>query len=402
MPTLNSWHCNRFTGLFRSGGFLPLRAHDPQVHVWAGTPAYLDANSATAVGGASWSKEKAELAGLGEAIERLATHALPGDTTLDACFADWGEKDPAVDPRDFVLFHPEQYAQVSFEPLTRNTKCQWVRYRTIRSGEIRWVPKELAFMDLRFSSRPRFGPNVSTGWSAHRTPQEALSRGVREVIERDAVMGAWWGAYPLYEHSGQAVFHKRSSHALRVCRPNLRYRFYRIDSPYSSHVTIVTVEGEDEEGLVFSIGSACRATLMDSWEKALLEAIQGRHYARYLLASTPACDVPRTFAQHTVFYSHNRERLEETPLTRAPQEEWMGENEESLTALLSRLPHPPLFRLMTPPPVSEAGLDWVVVRVIAPGLQPLHGDHTLPYLGGELWGDRPISDYDSIPPHPFA
>ena len=28
---------------------------------------------------------------------------------------------------------------------------------------------------------------------------------------------------------------------------------------------------------------------------------------------------------------------------------------------------------MTPPALSEHGLDWVVVRVMIPGLQPMHG-----------------------------
>lgn len=401
MSGVNSWH-NRYTGLFRSGGFLPLRAHDPEVHIWAGMPAYLDAQSQTGVGGAHWTKEAAELAGLGEAIERLATHALPSDATLEASFANWAESDPAVNPSDFVLFHPDQYVGLPFEPLTEGTTCQWTRYRTVGSGEVRWVPKELAFMDLRYTSRPRFGPNISTGWSAHRTPQEALSRGVREVIERDAVMGAWWGVYPLYEHSDEAVFRRFPNYAEKVCRPNLRYRFYRIESPYSSFVTMVTVQGEDKEGPVFSIGSACRGSLLGSWGKALLESIQGRHYVRYLLQSTPESDVPRTFAQHAAFYSRKPDRFKETPLTRASKEDGFEGQEESLAVLLNRLPHTALFRLMTPPPISEAGLDWAVVRVVIPGLQPLHGDHTLPYLGGRLWGKRAIEDYTSIPPHPFA
>ncbi|HEY0195011.1 MAG TPA: hypothetical protein VGC42_28050, partial [Kofleriaceae bacterium] len=75
---------------------------------------------------------------------------------------------------------------------------------------------------------------------------------------------------------------------------------------------------------------------------------------------------------------------------------------ESLRALLRRLGdrHAPVFRLMTPPAMHDLG--WVVVRVILPGLQPLHGDHALPFLGGPAWGDRPVAAYAEIPPHPFA
>ena len=31
-------------------------------------------------------------------------------------------------------------------------------------------------------------------------------RGLQEVIERDALVGAWWGRYPLEEHDSERVF----------------------------------------------------------------------------------------------------------------------------------------------------------------------------------------------------
>ena len=62
--------------------------------------------------------------------------------------------------------------------------------------------------------------------------------------------------------------------AARFLRPNLTYRFYRIDSPFSAHVTLVTLSGEDREGWCFSVGSACREARGPSWRKAVLEAVQ--------------------------------------------------------------------------------------------------------------------------------
>ena len=74
---------------------------------------------------------------------------------------------------------------------------------------------------------------------------------------------------------------------------------------------------------------------------------------------------------------------------------------EGLAHLVERLggERPVLFRLLTPG--ALAGLGWVVVRVLVPGLQPLHGHHGLPFLGGPLWG-RPWSAWQAMPPHPFA
>ena len=96
-------------------------------------------------------------------------------------------------------------------------------------------------------------------------------RGLQEVIERDAVVGAWWGRYPLQEHPFSAVL-THLGDAARIVRPNLTYRCFRVLSPFSEHVTIVTLEGDDREGYCFSLGSSCRETRSASWMKALLEA----------------------------------------------------------------------------------------------------------------------------------
>ena len=51
----------------------------------------------------------------------------------------------------------------------------------------------------------RFCPGLSTGLACGRTGDPILLRGLQEVIERDAVVGAWWGRYPIEEHAWSAV-----------------------------------------------------------------------------------------------------------------------------------------------------------------------------------------------------
>src|SRR3954462_14448699 len=93
--------------------------------------------------------------------------------------------------------------------------------------------------------------------------QPVLLRSLQETIERDAVVGAWWGGYRLEEHDAKQVFAVLDpAIAPRLLRPNLRYRFYRIDTPFSAHVTVVTLEGKDRVGYCYSAGSACRETRM--------------------------------------------------------------------------------------------------------------------------------------------
>lgn len=377
---------SRYTGLFRSLGATPNRAHDPDVVVWAGVPANRPWPAQDAVGGAGWTDDAAERACVGEAIERWQTHPLPSDRLVRRAFVDWHE--PAIDPRRFVRFHPEQ--PIPYERLDHTTEVDWVACRVLGAGTPIWAPADLVFLDLRPDHVPRFGPTISTGWSAHATAQAALESAIFELVERDAIVGAWWGSYPLVEVDDPL----RDE---RLARKNLRYRWYRVITPRAAHVTIVSVEGEDREGYVFSIGSACRSDRRASFAKAALEAVQGRHYVRYLLRTTSADDVPTTFAEHAAFYSRHRARLAETCLANAER----GDDDagpEPLAKLIARLP-PIAFRHATPPALVDHG--YVVMRVIVPELQPLHGDHRMPFLGGPLW-NRPLAAWTTIPPHPFA
>jgi ribosomal protein S12 methylthiotransferase accessory factor len=402
----DAWYLSRFTGLFRASGAASRRAHDPAVAVWSGTPANRPVRGAVdSVGGAGWTDADAELAAVGEAIERWQTHRLPGDAVRRGPATGDGI-DGAIDPAAWVLFHPAQHAQPGFPfvPVASAGELDWVAFRRVADGARAWVPTELAFMDLRAGAVHRFTPAISTGWSAHRAIDRAVARGVQEVIERDALIGGWWGAYPIEALAFAA--------APALARPNLDYRAYRIASPFSDHVTMVTVEGEDREGYCFAIGSACRETRGASLDKAALEAVQGRHYVRYLRGVHAArgvtrLAVPHTFAEHAVGYSLDRPRLATTPLAAARPAaagDATAGTREPLAALIGRLgdAHPPLVRIMTPPALADPTLGWVVVRVMIPGLQPMHGDHALPFLGGPHWGARPIAAWADTPPHPFA
>src|SRR5262249_29716957 len=80
-----------------------------------------------------------------------------------------------------------------------------------------------------------------------------------------------------------------------------------------------------------------------------------------------------------------------------------GCGEDTVKTLAERLgpERPVLFRSMTPPALATEDLGWHVLRVVVPGLQPLHGDHRLPHLGGPLWAPRGLAEWEAMPPHPM-
>jgi ribosomal protein S12 methylthiotransferase accessory factor len=322
---------------------------------------------------------------------------------VECSYADWPLDEPAVPPSEWVLFHPEQYraSGFPFRPLENWSRCRWYACREIHTGELKWVPGGQVFLEP--GKDWSFAPALSTGLAAGRVGDPVVLRGVQEVIERDALVGSWWGRYPLEEHDWEAVFTRFSGElSARLRRPGLEYRFYRIRTPFSAHATVVTVQGEDRVGFVFSAGSACRGTRTESWEKSILEAIQGRHYVRHLLEMgfAPA-EAPTDFAGHAVWYSLHPRDLRRTVLSHpAAVEDAEAGIEEDLDVLRKRLAgRAVLFRLVTPSALVERG--WVVVRVVIPGLQPLHGHHGLPFLGGPLWAPRDVRAWGEVLPHPF-
>ncbi|HEY7307927.1 MAG TPA: YcaO-like family protein [Gemmataceae bacterium] len=406
------WYASACTGLFSRCGPVPRRPHDPAVCVWAGTlPRWGAEQKDLATGGAGWDEESAEAAGVGEAIERWQCRALPQDRLVTASHADWPLDEPAIEPERWVLFHPRQYARAGFpfEPFTRQTTVSWVCCREAGSGQPWWVPEELVFLMRPAGAPHRLGPAISTGLSCGRAGDPVLLRGLQEAIERDALMGAWWGNYPLEEHERRGVLAGLpSAVSERLLRPNLGYRCYRIVSPFSSHVTVVTLEGEDREGYCFSAGSACRETRAASWEKSFLEAVQGRHFVRHLKARAAdhmEADTPVDFAGHALYYSLHPEHFQVTVLNRAcaPVCSVDATAIENVRVLTSRLGarRPVLFRQITPPAMLAEGLDWIVLRVLVPGLQPMHGHHGYPFLGGPFWANRDIEEWQTLLPHPF-
>ena len=411
------WYFSPYSGMFSEHGLVPRQAHDPDVSVWSGSAPLPDPLSAPpATGGAGWDDESAQAAGIGEAIERLQAWPLPCDGVIESALGDWPLDETAMGPEHWVLFHPEQYALDGFpyQPVTESSVCRWVCLREALTGEPRWVPEELVFLSLPRGRQARFCPMISSGLSCGRAGHPVLLRGLQEAIERDAVVGASWGRYPLTEHNAQNVFaNLGEEYATRLRRPNLQYRFFRVGTPYSNNVTIVTLEGDDREGYCYSVGAACRETRQASWLKSILEAVQGRRYVRHLKRQYRQkpwpLEVPASFADHALYYSIYPGRLRETALGRASGTkseaviDVMAQQAEDLLQLSARLgpERPVLFRNLTPPALAAERMGWCVLRVVVPGLQPLHGHHALPFLGGSLWAPRTWNDWFGTPPHPF-
>ncbi|MBN2361265.1 MAG: YcaO-like family protein, partial [Deltaproteobacteria bacterium] len=107
----------------------------------------------------------------------------------------------AFDPREISLYQEEQYALPGF-PRPRfdpDLPLNWSWGYGLVSGQARLFPVELITMYLSDFSYPNrlVTQPLSSGGASHASYRRALLNGLRELIERDAHMIAWYKQIPL-------------------------------------------------------------------------------------------------------------------------------------------------------------------------------------------------------------
>lgn len=138
-------------------------------------------------GGTAPSRDAALAATLGEVAERYSASSPTPDGGVLATAARLGPR--AVDPARFALFSSEQYARAAFpfRPFTHTTPVRWVEAFAIPSGAPALLPRQLvhlAWRPERDSGEVPIGYSTSSGAACGCTLEEAVLRGLLELLER--------------------------------------------------------------------------------------------------------------------------------------------------------------------------------------------------------------------------
>ncbi|MGW4028792.1 YcaO-like family protein [Streptomyces sp. NPDC004838] len=233
----------------------------------------------TVTGGAALGDhEQARDAALGEAVERYCGNAVPAvlPTASHRRLTRTGR--PAVDPREFALYSPSQYAHRGFPFVapTPDLEIAWVPGTDLGDGEPVLVPASLAYVNYfrgAHAGEPPLNYPLLAGTAAGPSPGQAQRAALEEVFERDAVT-LWWlsGAQAtalVPEPSGPVAVAVGEAEAA-----GLRVTFLRIPSAFD--VMVVGAFIEDPARQLVAFGSACRPTTDAAAAKALTEAV-GTH-----------------------------------------------------------------------------------------------------------------------------
>lgn len=375
-------------------------------------------------GGTAPSRDAAYAAALGEVAERYSAASPAQDDGVLATAAELGSR--AVDPQRFALFSEEQYAREGFlfRPFTSTTPIRWVEAFAIPSGTPAVLPRQL----VRLAWRPEpgsgevpIGYSTSNGAACGCTLEEAVLRGLLELLERDAFLVVWANrvSLPRLDWTGHA---KLEDLDRRYFRPSgLAYEAVDLSAFFDVPTVLGVVRDERTPGAALGVGAAAAPRIEEAWIRALAEAFSVRTWARLTRdGSEVDPSAVETFDDHIRFYgsaerarfttfldasSERRDVRDITPL----EGDDVTAQIEALAARLESRGTSAYAAELTAPEIRDAGLR--VAKVVAPELCSLDVAHDARFLGGRRLyhaafdlGLRaaPLTPQELNPhPHPF-
>jgi ribosomal protein S12 methylthiotransferase accessory factor len=372
---------------------------------------------------------EARAAALGEALERYAGVSWPAAAVRHAR-RDQLDGD-SLDPRELVLYQPDQYADLPYAPYADTATIGWVVTRSLASGSLVHVPACAVLMGYTPASpAERICPPTSSGIATGATPAAAVLAALLEVLERDAFMATWMNRLPTrrVDPSGHPD-HDVADLCGAYARRGVAVELYLLPSDHPCKVFLALGVQERGDGPAVVAGLGADLDPGRAARKAILELGQVRPALRIDLRS------PRTRARvealvadqrlvttpddHALLYADRRRTgafdfLRQSPPAAcdwaAPDAAGTGARLAWLVAALRSQGSDVLYYDLTPPDMARLRLH--TARVLVPGFQPIHFGWKEPRLGGRRLYDLPyrlgVTQAPTAPamlnqdPHPLA
>lgn len=370
-----------------------------------GVPASGASKWKSASGGVGRTQQAATLAAIGEGVERycaaIAQVPLKPRSSIPA--------QHRLDAEQWTLFSAAQRGRADFPfgNLYTDT-CLYTSVYALGTNQEWWAPHPLVVLRDDYET----GIPTSSGLAAGQTATMATLRAVQELIERDALMTTWQHSLP-----GRAIA-VPAQYADSVRDLHGEIYVFDLTPAYSPFPVVAVMGGIPSRGAWrYSLGVACRETLVQATEKAFLEWCQGVFFAgvypKYVdtnRLSAPA-DVT-SFDDHAMYYTQNPGAWHKLPILQdkhvvhAPSKRGRALSPaaalqiviKTLSAGGVRL----YYRDLTSIDALQAGVR--VVRVLSPDLLPIHAHQDWPLLGGTAADVRlryPWTGDDTAFPNPF-
>lgn len=285
----------------------PLTPADVPGLVHMGVPQAVDEPWRSAAGGVARNTEDAELAAIGEAVERVTSVLVEVETKSRHQIPD----DQRIDAEDFALYTVEQRQEIDF-PHGRiyDENCPYIENYSLIDNQPMWLPQPFVTLQDPYGT----GVPTSSGLAAGQAAGGALLGGLLEIIERDALMITWMHSLP-----GRAVPVPEYL-AAEIDRLKGEVSVFDLTPAYSPFPVVAVMGGIKKRGnWRYSLGVACRTTWGAAVEKAYLEWNQGVLFAGIYdqFVDVNSLKDPqglKSFDEHAMYYSVNPERWYGLPI----------------------------------------------------------------------------------------
>jgi ribosomal protein S12 methylthiotransferase accessory factor len=361
------------------------------------------ANSSKGGGGGD-SLIRALAATLGEAVERYSMFFYDKRKMILASYREVA--DDAVSPDLLRLYSQAQIDALGgrsrAQYFTEDSRIRWVWGYSLTHERPRLVPASFVYMNYRYGDDEAIiGSNASTGLAAGLTVEEAILVGIYEVVERDAFTVAWLkrrhGRRLIVDNDGLTHLLVDRFHA---GHPRVSITAYDLTSDVAIPSIFMVMKRPAEFGQTVCVGTATRLEPAAALKKCCFEVGQAFPYFRFLLgqlkAWQPAADYSdvNSFDHHAIFYTKRPELVPdafefldtgvpEVPLSSMPSQATgrVLADVRRCVDLVRAVGLEVIVTDITTPDVRDIGMR--VVRVMIPGMVPLHGVHRYPFLGAK-------------------
>jgi ribosomal protein S12 methylthiotransferase accessory factor len=387
---------NPVAGIVGSLRHFPRRSGDPRL--WIVDAKMTRPLTATEAGlrefsaGAGYTKEAAYAAALGEAAERYALMTGPDASAATPVFGSGAKLGLDGQAEAYELYSPRQYAQPGFPfvPFTSETPIWWAPAIDYLARTEQLVPLQLLYWDR--GDEAKIAEVTTNGAACGPSFDSAAEAAVRELLERDATMLAWYCKLS----SPRIVSMDAGSDGDRFanCFGDWLSVIEAVDLTQINGAPVVlagVVDRSAASPIRVAYGMACKSSRFRAFEKAVFEAWAVLQYLRRRLGASDG-DALRakpqsavlTFPDHAQYYARpeNWSQCSFLHASNVDAPKLDPDDTVDLATVLQALRNEGVdvyVADITPPDIRELGL--FVVRAISPQLRPINASH--PFLGGE-------------------
>jgi len=366
--------------------------------------------------GAAFTRDQALWATVGETMERYSASIYDPDAFTLAREAELPNS--VIDMSAFILFAPEQYAQAGFgyHAYDPQRPRAWIKGKYLASGAPVWAPAQMVYLSQGWGAEEVLGQTVSTGLACQVSEEAAALSGILELVERDGFASAWllkWGPPRLLlDEATRALLSPQCRKAL--ANPELPITLCAAPNPFG--VFNVFAFAEHPQLGVGCVGACARLTLAAAVEKAVIEVLHG--WAATLRARNGVEPIPEKHEiksphDHSVYYHSaaawaDMAWFRSSTETVGPDDLQVGLAVKTLSDLVQRLEEHEIATSCYDVTSEDVALiGFHVVKVLAPGLQPLlfgfgavANDRRRLEANAVFWGINPNTALN-LEPHPF-